>query len=108
MPLKSVVMAVVLSGWLLASAIAFMLVAYTSFFGIAVIGLMIWFICTRLDLERESSFTHQVTTKPQMSQAERVALRSETALEAQTTRFFRHFGMALVLIGAGGFLYFQL
>ena len=108
MPLKSIVMAVALSGWLLASAIAFMVVAYTSFFGIAVIGLMIWFVCTRMDLEREGSLAHQVVTRTEMSPAERAALRSETSLEAQTTRFFRHLGMALTLIGAGGFLYFQL
>ena len=34
MLLKSIVMAVVLSGWLMASVLAFMLVAYTSFAGI--------------------------------------------------------------------------
>jgi hypothetical protein len=55
MPGKSIVMAVVLSGWLIAAVIAFMIVAYASFFGIAVVGLMIWFVSTRVDLEQEGA-----------------------------------------------------
>ena len=39
MPGKSIVMAVVLSGWLIAAVIAFMIVAYASFFGVGVTGL---------------------------------------------------------------------
>ena len=52
MPAKSIVMAVVLSGWLIASVIAFMIVAYAGFFGVGVVGLMIWFVSTRVDPER--------------------------------------------------------
>jgi hypothetical protein len=52
MPGKSIVMAVVLSGWLIAGVIAFMIVAYASFFGIGLVGLMIWFVSTRVDLEQ--------------------------------------------------------
>jgi len=119
MPLKSIVMAVVLSGWLIAGVIAFMIVAYTSFFGIGVVGLMIWFVTTRMDLEEDGPgavgagvspgfFARQIRTKADMSRAERAALRSERSLRAQSTRFFRHLGMALTLIGAAGFLYFQI
>jgi hypothetical protein len=117
MPVKSIVMAVVISGWLIAGVIAFMIVAYASFFGIAVIGLMIWFVCTRVDLEQDGAagvgvspgfFARQVKTRTEMSHAERAAARDQKSLEAQTTRFFRHLGIALTLIGAGGFLYFQL
>ena len=117
MPLKSIVMAVVLSGWLIATVIAFMIVAYAGFFGIGVVGLMIWFVSTRADLEQEGAvgvgvspgfFARQVTRKAEMSHAERAAVRGEKSLEAQSIRFFRHLGIALTLIGAGGFLYFQL
>jgi hypothetical protein len=119
MPLKSIVMAVVLSGWLIAGVIAFMIVAYTSFFGIAVIGLMIWFVTARMDLEEDGAaawgagvspgfFARQLQTRAEMSRAERAALRAERSLRAQSTRFFRNLGMALTLIGAAGFLYFQL
>ena len=41
MPAKSVVMAIVLSGWLIAGVFAALLVAYTSFFGVGVIGMML-------------------------------------------------------------------
>ncbi len=114
---KSIVMAVVLSGWLIATVIAFMIVAYASFFGIGVVGLMIWFVSTRVDLEQEGAvgvgvspgfFARQVTQKAEMSRAERAAHRGEKSVEAQSIRFFKHLGLALTLIGAGGFLYFQL
>src|SRR6266851_6208121 len=117
MPGKSIVMAVVLSGWLIAAVIAFMIVAYASFFGVGVVGLMIWFVSTRVDLEQEGAvgigvspgfFARQVRQKAEMSHAERAAFRDEKSLEAQSIRFFKHFGIALTLIGAGGFLYFQL
>ena len=119
MPLKSLVMAVVLSGWLIAAAAAFLIVAYASFFGIAVVGLMIWFVSARMDLEQDGAgavgvgispgfIARQVQSKSEMSPAERAALRSQRSLEALSTRFFRHLGIALTLIGVGGFLYFQL
>jgi hypothetical protein len=110
-------MAVAFSGWLVAGVIAFMIVAYTSFFGLAVVGLIIWFVCTRVDLEQEGAagvgvspgfFARQVRTRGEMSASERAARRSEKSLEAQTTRFFRHLGIALTAIGTVGFLYFQL
>jgi hypothetical protein len=119
MPLKSIVMAVVLSGWLIAAVVAFMIVAYTSFFGIAVVGIVIWFVTARMDLEQDGAgavgvgispgfIAQQVKTKAEMSHAERAALRGQRSLEALSTRFFRHVGIALTLIGVGGFLYFQL
>ena len=117
MPLKSIVMAVVLSGWLIASVIAFMIVAYAGFFGIGVVGLMIWFVSTRADLDQDGwvgvgvspgLFEGQVMRKAEMSHAERAAVRAEKSLAAQSIRFFKHLGIALTLIGAGGFLYFQL
>lgn len=102
-------MAVVFSGWLIAAVLAFMIVAYASFLGVAVIGLMIWFVTVRMDLEPDGAFVSQlVKTKWEMSRAERAARRSELSLQAQSTRFFRHFAMALTSIGVAGFLYFQL
>jgi hypothetical protein len=118
MPGKSIVMAFVWSGWLIASVIAFMIVAYASFFGVGVIGLMIWFVSSRVDMEREggvvgSGFSpgflaRQVRRQTEMSHAERAALRGKQLLEAQSTRFFRYLGVALTAVGFGGFLLFQL
>src|SRR5258708_16439310 len=107
MPGKSIVMAVVLSGWLIAAVIAFMIVAYASFFGVGVVGLMIWFVSTRVDLEQDGAvgvgvspgfFARQVRRKAEMSHAERAAVRGEKSLAAQSTPSFRHLASALNLI----------
>ncbi len=98
MPGKSIVMAFVWSGWLLASVAAFMIVAYTSFFGVGVIGLMIWFVCTRVDMEEEggvvgagfspSFLANQMKTRSEMSREEKAALRGKQSIARQSTRFF--------------------
>jgi hypothetical protein len=118
MPAKSVVMAFVLSGWLIASVVAFMIVAYAGCFGMGVIGLMIWFVSARVDMEQDGGvvgagfspgfLAHQVRTKAEMSGAERAALRGRQLLESQSTRFFKYLGVGLTVLGFGGFLIFQL
>ncbi len=40
-----------------------------------------------------------------MSPEQRAAQRHELAFAAQSTRFFRHFGIAQAVIGFGGFAY---
>jgi hypothetical protein len=117
MPGKAFVMAFVWSGWLIASVIAFMIVAYASFFGIGVIGLMIWFVTARVDMEQDgvvgagvspSFLAQQVKVRTEMSRAERAALHGRQLLEKQSTRFFRYLGIVLTLGGFGGFLLFQI
>lgn len=118
MPGKSIVMAFVWSGWLLASVAAFMIVAYTSFFGVGLIGLMIWFVCTRVDMEEESGVVgagfspslvaNQLKTRSEMSREERAAARGKQSIAQQSTRFFKYLGIALTVAGFGGFLMFQL
>jgi hypothetical protein len=117
MPAKSIVMAFVLSGWLVASVIAFMIVAYAGCFGVGVIGLMIWFVSTRVDTEHEGGvvgagltpgfLAQQLRSRAEMSGAERAALRGRQLLEAQSTRFFKYLGVTLTVLGFGGFLIFQ-
>ena len=117
MPGKAIVMAFVWSGWLIASVIAFMIVAYTSFFGVGVIGLMIWFVTARVDMEDEGNIVgsgfspgflaQQVKVRAEMSHAERAALRGRQLLKTQSTSFFRYLGIALTAVGFGGFLLFQ-
>ena len=117
MPLKSIVMAFVLSGWLIAAVIAFMIVAYTSYFGVAVVGVVIWFLSARVDQDRDGAvgagvtpgfLARQFQARAEMSNSERQALRSEHALEARSTRLFRYLGMAMTLIGLAGFWFYQL
>ena len=117
MPGKAFVMAFVWSGWLIASVIAFMIVAYASFFGVAVIGLMIWFVTSRVDMEQDGVvgagvspgfLAQQLRTRTEMSRSERAALHGRQLLETQSTRFFRYLGIVLTLGGLGGFLLFQI
>jgi len=115
---RSILNAIALGCWLFASVVAFMIVAYTSFFGVGVIGLMIWFVSTRVDLEQDSpvggpavsaSFlAHQVRVRAEMSRAERAALRGQRLLEARSARFFKYLGVALTVGGFTGFWFFQL
>jgi hypothetical protein len=111
---KSIVIAVALSGWFLASLIAFVIVALFDFLGVGLIGVLIAFVATQFELESggiaggaygASMIHHQLEADRQMSQEQRAARRNERSLSVQSTRFFRHFGIALALIGFGGFAY---
>jgi hypothetical protein len=114
---RSILIAIGLSGWLLVSIAAFMIVAYAGFFGIGVLGLLMWFICTIVDLEVDGAvgsgispgfLAQQVKAKAEISRTERAARLGEKLLEAQSARFFKRLGAALALFGFGGFLAFQL
>lgn len=116
MPAKSVVMAIVLSGWLIAAVFAALVVAYTSFFGIGVIGIMLWFVCAQVELEEDgpvgnasavSLFALQIRARNEMPREQRAAVRHEHSMALKSTRFFKRLGMALTLIGFCGFLYYQ-
>ncbi|MBS0524407.1 MAG: hypothetical protein JSS04_16205 [Proteobacteria bacterium] len=47
MPGRTIALAVAACGWLIASLVAFVLVARFGFFAIALIGLLLWFVCVR-------------------------------------------------------------
>lgn len=114
---RSILNAIALGGWLFASVVAFMIVAYTSFFGVGVVGLMIWFVCARVDHEHDGAvgagvspgfLAHQVKTRAEMSPGERAALREQQSVAARSARFFKHLGMILTAGGFTGFWFFQL
>lgn len=114
---RTILMTIALSGWLIVATIAFMVVAYAGFFGIAVIGLLLWFICTLVDLEMDGAvgsgmspgfLAQQVKAKGEMSRTQRTARFWELVLMSQSVRFFKHLGAALTLIGFGGFALFQI
>ena len=114
---RSILIAIGLSGWLIVSIVAFMTVAYAGFFGIGVIGLLMWFICTIVDLEMDGAvgsgmspdfLARQVKAKVGLSPAERAARFGEKLVAAQSARFFKYLGAALALTGMAGFVVFQL
>ena len=112
---RTIVLAIAACGWLVASLIAFVLVASFGFFAIGVIGLLVWFICVRIELEQDavsSGWAHhlivsQHEARGRMSEDERLSARHQQSLAMQSVRFFRNLGMALTLIGAAGFLWTQ-
>lgn len=117
MPAKSIVMAFVLSGWLIALVLAALVVAYTSFFGIAVIGVFILAISVTLDRERDGAvgagltpgfLAQQHKTRRELSDTDRQALRDHQARDAESTRHVRYFGVAMMVLGLGGFWLYQL
>lgn len=116
MPAKSILMAIALSGWLLASILAFLIVAYTGLFGIGFVGVVLWFICAQVELEEggpvatgstASLIVSQVRARNEMSREQHAAQRHERSLTEHSARFFKHLGMGLAVIGFGGFLYYQ-
>lgn len=117
MPAKSIVMAFVLSGWLIGLILAALVVAYASFFGIAVIGVFILAASVTLDRERDGAVGAGITpgflaqqhrTRTELSDAYRQALRDQHAREARSTRYVRYLGLTIMLIGLGGFWLYQL
>ena len=52
---RSILIAIALSGWLIVSIVVVMTVAYAGFIGIGVVGLLMWFICTIVDLELDGA-----------------------------------------------------
>ena len=114
---RTLVLAVAACGWMVASLLAFVLVSSFSFFGIGLIGLLLWFVCVRMDLEKDAAIGSgwtpgliqtQYEARQKMSDEQRAAYRHEQSLALQSLRFFKHLGMALALIGAAGFAWFQI
>ncbi|TAJ87209.1 MAG: hypothetical protein EPO10_19620 [Reyranella sp.] len=109
MSARTILVTIGLSAWLLASAVVFLIVSYTTFFGIAVIGLAICYVSTRFELDEDTSF---LATRLQggrdLPEEQRLAARHEQSLANQSARFFKLFGLGLAVIGLCGGLYYQL
>lgn len=106
-----------LAGWMVAATLAFILVAHTGFFGVAAIGLVIAYVGTQVELDADrpvaSSLSSgflgaQLRAQETLTAEQRAARRHERSLGAQSARFFRHLGLALLLIGLAGGVWTQL
>jgi hypothetical protein len=114
---RTIALAVAAVGWLVASLLAFVLVTRFTFAGIGLIGLLMWFITTRMELEKDAAvgsgwtpslIASQYEARQKMSEEQRAAYREEQSVAMHSVRFFRHLGIALTLIGGAGFAYYQL
>ena len=117
MPARTILMAVVLSAWFVASLIAFLIVAYTTFFGVAFIGLVICYVSAQFELDGDrpvasaltvSFLATQLRAQEQMTPEQRRSVHHDQSLCIQSARFFKSFGLGLLIIGLCGGLYYQL
>lgn len=105
---------VALSAWLLAAALTFLVVDYLTFFGVAVVGLIVCYIGFRVEMDEVPSAvatsgigaTRQAERHPSVEQSYR--LHHEQSLASQWVRFFKLFGLGLAIIGLGGGIHYQL
>lgn len=116
MSARSVLIAIGLAAWLVASVVALLIVAYTSFFGIAFVGLVVCYVSAQFELDGDrpvgsvatSFLGAQLRAEREMTAEQRTSVRHERSLAAQSARFFKHFGLALMAIGLCGGVYYQL
>lgn len=72
---------------------------------IGIVGLLIWYICTRIESESEASghfFAAQHKAKEEMTRSERASDRHQRSLAHQAIGFFKSLGIGLTVIGFGG------
>jgi hypothetical protein len=116
-PARSILTAIALSGWLIASLVAFFLVSYTGFFGVAFVGLVICYVSAQFELDADrpvgsslstSFLGAQLWAQQQLTEEQRKSVRHDQSLAAQSARFFKHLGLGLMVVGLGGGVYHQL
>lgn len=120
MPTKSVIMAFILSAWMVVLIVAGLIVAYTGFFGLAVLGLVVLCLSVIVDQERDGAvgvggasatpgfLAQQHRARAEMSPMQRLSLHHEHVQEARVTLRFKYLGLGMLLIGLAGFWLFQL
>lgn len=116
MSARSILVTTALCAWILASAVAFLIVVYTTFFGVAFIGLVICYVGAQFELDSDrpvastlttSLLGEQVRAQRDLPVEQRWSVRHEESLWSQSARFFKFFGLGLMVIGLCGGLYYQ-
>ena len=115
---RSVLMAIVLSAWLVIGILVFITVAYVGFIGVGVVGLVLLFVCTLVELDTDRPvgsggivtpgfLARQVEVAAAQRPEERASSLAERLLWPKSRRFFKVLGAGLAVVGLGGFLLFQ-
>jgi len=111
-------MAIALSAWLVISMLVFVTVAYVGLIGVGVVGLLMWFLATLVELNTDAPvgtgtiatpgfLARQVEVKAAQRAEERAASFADRLLALQSARFYRYLGAALTVVGIGGFVLFR-
>jgi hypothetical protein len=114
---REILTGVALAGLFMMIAIAMAFVARVGFLGVGVIGVLTWFICVRLELEKHAAvgnvmttglYAQQMRARDAMTRAEKAADRQEQTTLLRSLRFFKRLGIGLTVIGFGMFALYQL
>ena len=88
-------------------AVAILIADRLGFFGLVILGLFTWLICTHLELDDEtptaSVAVFRSRLQPPPSPEQRAAARDDRWVRLSPLRFYRWCGVALTGIGAAGF-----
>ena len=95
MSARSILIAIALSAWLLASVVAFFIVAYMSFFGVAFIGLVICYVSAQFELDGDRPVGSPLATSFLGAQqvTEHVVAQPRFALSDDRQKIGIHFEM---------------
>ncbi|MCW5731029.1 MAG: hypothetical protein KIT20_09745 [Alphaproteobacteria bacterium] len=114
---RMILVLVACAGWALAGILAVLFVGLLGFLGLGIVGLLLWLLCVRIEIEREGAVGHPFATglfaiqqrsRQGMGRAEAAHRRQQEAADVGAMFLFRMVGMALTAIGGAGFLLLQL
>jgi hypothetical protein len=112
---RTIALAVAVCGWGAVGLFVFALVYQVGFLAVGVIGLLLWFACVHLEIQKDGAgwvtpeqVARQYGAREHMAHAERASRHHEHLVAIKSVRFFKYLGIGLTAIGAAGFLYFQL
>mgnify|MGYP001807503072 CR=1 FL=1 len=115
MSARPVLCVIALSAGLVVSILAFVTVAQVGLIGVGVVGLVVWGICNRMELDAPVSVLQTAAFLARREQLragrradEHSASMAARLLSLQSIRFYRYLGAALSVIGIGGFVLFQI
>jgi len=94
---------------LVLAAVAILVAYLLGFFGLAMLGLFTWMICTHMQLDDDtpaaSAAIFRARMRPVRSPEQSAAARAERQARISPLGFYRRCGIALTAIGVAGFLW---
>lgn len=114
---QGILLAGAVAAWLLAALLAALFVSRVGFLGIGIIGTLMWFICVRVELEKDAAvgdvhttdlYARQIRARHGQHRSERASRRHEQAVLVHSLAFFRMLAIGLTVIGFAMFFLFEL
>lgn len=104
-----IINAVAWAAVLVLAAVAILVAYLLGFFGLVILGLFTWLICTHMQLDDEtptaSVALFRARAQPTGSPEQRATARADRHARLSPVGFYRWCGIALTAIGASGFVW---